>query len=169
MLESVKFILSHIQTLSDVLSADEFWKHCGKKSNFSLLPQYFQLFSIIKLSYRYILHFCWDDFKDVCCKFVVCGKGLMKNWQLPVSWNKYKQSTCKAYVNILFHFCFLSTMGSWPYWSLYVFPVFSFSLQCMQSLTCLPTLQIQSWVSRFEGRNPTIVREKLTIFENSKI
>ena len=57
-----------------------FWKHCDKKekllmmSNFTILPQYFQLLaSIMFFVWRDIPIFSLNKFKAVCCRFVVCG------------------------------------------------------------------------------------------------
>ena len=73
--------LSLIQTLSDACAADSLWKHCGKRRIahnewFILLPQYFQLYSkiIITFIYRNGPLCCPDAFKVVCCRFDVHGK-----------------------------------------------------------------------------------------------
>ena len=46
---------------------------------FPLLPQCFQIYLMIKLSFTEIFHiFSIILFKLVCCRIVVCGKGLRK-------------------------------------------------------------------------------------------
>ena len=59
------------------------WKHRDKKRNCSkqAISPFDTIFSITfnKSSFREIFHFpyyCWDVFKVVVCRFVVCGKGL---------------------------------------------------------------------------------------------
>ena len=41
------------------------------------------LFNNQTISYRNISHFCPDYFKVVCCRFVVCGKGLKHMRPIP--------------------------------------------------------------------------------------
>ena len=56
----------------------------AQDEQFLLLPQYFQLYSILKLSFIEIVqYFCPDEFKVVCCRFVVCWKGVLIS-QIPV-------------------------------------------------------------------------------------
>ena len=56
-------------------------KHFGKRENymmcnFSFLPDYFQLYFIMKLLFIVLLCLCQRIVKDVCCRVIVCGKGL---------------------------------------------------------------------------------------------
>ena len=54
---------------------DAFWRLCSG-------PQWFQLYSIITLSFfGYVVYFDLDNFKVVCSRFVVCGKGLRPQLQ----------------------------------------------------------------------------------------
>ena len=71
------------------LTADAFWRNSSRRlfenimakgeiardEQFPLLPQCFQLFLTIKLSFMEIFSgFCHHVFKVVCCIFAVCGK-----------------------------------------------------------------------------------------------
>ena len=80
--------LSHINTLSNASAVDNFWKHCDNKRNCSkqaispfatMFLTFFQYIVIITFIYRGFPCYCLGNFKVVCCRFVVCGKGLSGN------------------------------------------------------------------------------------------
>ena len=58
------------------------------------LPQFFQLFSIIKYLFMEIFYIFA---KAVCCSCVVCGKGLI----LPILYKKQSSLSCQRVMNIL--------------------------------------------------------------------
>ena len=76
-------MLFRIRTLSNVSSAEEFGiqivtkLEISQNKQFLTLPQCFQLYSIILLTFTDIFYiFVQRFFKVVSCRFVVCGKGL---------------------------------------------------------------------------------------------
>ena len=74
----IELTLSVIYTLSDAFAAEDFWKHweIAQNEQCVLLPNYVQHCSVIMLSFIDLPYFCLDVYKVVCCRFVVCGKGL---------------------------------------------------------------------------------------------
>ena len=64
-------------------AADDFLNHCGKRRNGPNDEQFLTfatmistLFNTDTIIYRHFLPFVLDNFKVVCCRFIVCGKGL---------------------------------------------------------------------------------------------
>ena len=75
--------LSHIQTFSDTckrLLLKTLWqKKIAQNEQFLLLPHCFQLYSIIKVSFIEIFQIVsLNNFKVICCRFLVCWKGIMQ-------------------------------------------------------------------------------------------
>ena len=53
--------------------------------SFLLFPQFVQLYSLNKPTFIAIVHYsCLDGDNIVCCRFVVCGKGLMAEINSPI-------------------------------------------------------------------------------------
>ena len=70
-----------LSVLSDASAADEFWKHCekgeiGHDEQFYHLPQYFQLYLVIKLSLMEIFHSFENIFSKLsAADLLYVGKG----------------------------------------------------------------------------------------------
>ena len=80
-----------ILMLSDASVTDNFWKHYDHGL---YLPQCFHLlFNTNILIYREFPYICQDMFKVLCCRFLVCGKGLST-----AVWSMYTQ--CKIFLFI---------------------------------------------------------------------
>ena len=89
-LQQNSLILYHILTLSDASAADDFWKHCGKGRNCSKreISPFVTMFTTFCINYTFIYRdfqfFCQLAFKVICCRFAVCGKGLISlEYHLP--------------------------------------------------------------------------------------
>ena len=74
---------------------------------FPLLPQCFQRYSILQLSFKQIFsYFRPDFFKVVCCRFVVCGKefSLFKHFnKIRFNMKRFLKSTCRFFFKELSH------------------------------------------------------------------
>ena len=69
--------LYFIYTLSGTSAANMFWKHCGKSR---IVSTSFNYNYDCSFNYRVWPYF-WipvNALKDICCRIVVCGKGLTK-------------------------------------------------------------------------------------------
>ena len=76
----INLSLSHLQRHFDAIAAVEFWKYCGKSRNCSwwaispLATMFSTSFNNYAIFYGNFSGFC--HYVLVCCRFVVCEKGL---------------------------------------------------------------------------------------------
>ena len=88
-------------------AADDCWKHCDKSRNCSIrtISSFVTMCSTFFSNNTYILSdflgFCLDVFKVVCCRFVICGKGLSK-------YNRYWEVICPSSNRTTFQIVFVS-------------------------------------------------------------